>query len=743
MLDKWFKKDLEKIHSNHQLAVFIDESKEAKFLIEQLDDEFTIVSPKTELEELKVKYEIEKGLPQKKVLIYTNTPKSNLKYIREYCETNGFIEIKYLDHYIKQKVSKHLNLNINLPKDELISAAKVSVGNEESYWVDLSHKGASEIFELERELLPFLHDPKNHLSDYDKKVKEIFYKNLNELIGQDYVDKPAKTLAKEVAHYIFKSLLHNNISTSLLGIFESWLDSNTYRSSLDKYLREYKLERKFEVFDVHPSHPFLEIDEIWLKDLSENLEDPDYTSSFLPKINRRIQSKAARNLDVEFWKDVKILLEFDEKNINQLASLEECTNFYTKHFYKLDSAIRKLYTRFLNSESLISPFQNYYKNFTDLFLNKWFKYIDSYESNQTGTIHRLLEEATCKIAIIVGDGVSYEFAQDIISSVSKEYTLNKGYNYMYAGLPSETEHNMSQLYVNTGEVLKSKSEREKFLDSNNREKKIQFIDLESVNENTDQQYLICSCKDPDKLGETYQQKALKHFDVAVELYSSKIDQLFKNGYDEVFLVTDHGYVLTGILENSDKIEVNVSGVGKKSERYIRTEDSMAIDENLLHEEEITYQNFNYCYFAKRLGPFKTPGVYGFSHGGISPQETIIPFLKWTKAKGSESSLRVRIVNKDELQEIEGDIYAVKIQAEADSIDLFNSQRKLILLFFHNGRQINKSDIFNIEKGKSIKKEFSFGSENEIEMKVLDAQTKEQLDKVTIKKNSSRNLGGLL
>ena len=743
MIDTWFKKDIEKIHSKHKIAVFVDESKEAEFLINELHEDVVVLKTSSELEELKVKYNIEKASPGKKYLIYTNTPKTKLKYVREYCETNGCIELKYLESYIKQKVNQHLNLNINLPREELISAAKVSLGKDRTYWMDLSHKGSSEIFDLEKELLPFLHNPTQHSNKYDATVKEIFYKSINELIDQDYVSKPAKTLAKEVVSYLFNGLLHNNINITLLSVYESWLDSNSYRSSFDSYLKDYKITGDFDALKVNPSHPFIEIDEIWVKALSENLSDASYILMLLPLINRRLQSNAARNLDIEFWKHLKTLLEFDEKNINQLASLSECTSFYTQRFHKLDGAIRKLYARFLTNENLIVPFQNYYKNLTDLFLEKWFKYIGSYKSNQTGTIQKLLDGATGKIAIIVGDGIAYEFGQDIIASVSKEYLLSKDFNFMYAGLPSETEHNMSQLYVDTGEVHTYKSEREDFLQRDNPAKELHFIDLESVNELVDAPYLICSHKDPDKLGEAHQQKALKFFDTVVEVYASKIDQLFKNGYDEVYLVTDHGYVLTGILENSDKIEVSVPGKGKKAERYIRTEDAMNIDENLLHEEEIPYKSFNYCYFAKRLGPFKTPGVYGFSHGGISPQETIVPFLKWTKSQKTASSLKVRITNKDDLKEIEGDIYAVKLLAEANSSDLFNSERKITLLFFQNGEKVNESDIFTIEKNINLKKEFSFGSAKEIEMMVMDAQTKEQLDKVIIKKNSSRNLGGLL
>lgn len=161
MIDNWFKKDIDKILGTHSIAVFVDESTEASFLLEKLENETTIYKVANEVEELKAKYEIEKTRDNgDKFIIYTTTPKNNLKFVREYCETNDCVEIKYLDHYIKKKVSQHLNLNINLPKEELISVAKVGVGKDQTYWMDLSHKGTSEIFDLKKELLPFLDNPK-------------------------------------------------------------------------------------------------------------------------------------------------------------------------------------------------------------------------------------------------------------------------------------------------------------------------------------------------------------------------------------------------------------------------------------------------------------------------------------------------------------------------------------------------------------------------------------------------------
>jgi len=743
MIDTWFKKDIEKILNSHQIVVLIDESKEAAFLLDVVKDNYQLYTASTEIEELSIKFEIEKKLNNGgKFLIYTTTPKEQLKFIREYSETNGCIEIKYLQNYIKEKVLNSLNLNLHLDKDELISAAKVSIGKDQTYWMNLSHTGASEIFNLEKELLPFLDNPTTYLKKYDKNVQEIFFKKINELIAQPYMPKPAATLAAEVVTYLFDGLANNNPNKVLLEVYNNWLDSKSYINSLDGYLKKYQLSPKSDVFAIHPAHPFRSIDELWLEALGNNISNKGYIGNFIPKINQRIANRAIKHLGISFWPHVKELLEFDVKNINQLTSLEECVTFYTHYFYKLDRAIRGLYTDFLERENLIEPLQEFYKNYCIIFLEKWFRYIDSYQSNQTGRILEILNSNDGKIAIVVGDGVSYEFAQDIIEKVSQDYSLSKDNRYMFAGLPSETEHNMSQLYVSTGELL-DKKEREKYISIQNPIKEIGFIDLQNVTEVTDkEQYLICSYKDPDKLGESHQQKALKFFDKVSDTYASKIEQLFKNGYQHVYLVTDHGYVLTGLLTDADKIEVDFKGKVDKSERYIRSEQSQKIDSTLLVETEAKYDEYNFCYFAKRLGPFKTPGVYGYSHGGLSPQETIIPFLKWSNVQISEDQLQVSISNKAELADVTGNLFSLKIKASA-STSLFSAERKIIIVFYAKNKKISESDIVTIEKNAELKKEYNFGANNEIEIKILDALTMAQLDKTIVKQNNARDLGGLL
>ena len=99
MIDKWFKKDLEQVYEKHQIMVFIDESKDAEFLLKTLGREYTIHNAHKEIDELQVKYLIESKLPSsEKHLIYTNTSRDYLKFIREYCETNGCLEIHSLQN---------------------------------------------------------------------------------------------------------------------------------------------------------------------------------------------------------------------------------------------------------------------------------------------------------------------------------------------------------------------------------------------------------------------------------------------------------------------------------------------------------------------------------------------------------------------------------------------------------------------------------------------------------------------
>ena len=70
------------------------------------------------------------------------------------------------------------------------------------------------------------------------------------------------------------------------------------------------------------------------------------------------------------------------------------------------------------------------------------------------------------------------------------------------------------------------------------------------------------------------------------------------------------------------------------------------------------------------------------------------------------------------------------------------ERKVYLVFFSNKKQINKSNVFTIRRDQIITKEYTLDGNTEIDVQLLDAKTKEQLDRVIIIQNKDRELGGL-
>ena len=744
MIDQWFKKDLQNILEEHPVAVFIDESGGAEFLLHTVDKEYTLYIAHSEIEELHAKYLIERRHPtQEKILIYTQTKKEDLKFVREYCETNGCLEIRYLQNYIKDKVHQTLNLNINLPKEELIAAAKVSVGKDRTYWMDLCHKGATEIFDLKKELLPFVHNPETYSTrKYDAQLIEIFYRKVNELLEQEYLSKPAGTLAGEVVKSMLDGLASGSCHPILETVYRGWLDSVSFKDSFNGYLSNYTLPADIDIWAVSSNHPFRQVDEKWLSEVGAHIGDQNALPDYLAKIRQRSRSKQAKALGISFWSDVITLLEFDPKDIAYLDSFDECVEFYTRHFCKLDTAIRNLYAEFLNKKNLLRPFQELYKEFVAIFLDRWFKYFDGYQENQTGTLQRIIDDNSDKTAIIVGDGVAYEVANQVAEKVNSRFKHTM--DTIIADIPSETENNMSRIYIANGTIEGIQSNREKYLSGQNHDTTIDFIKLDEVNEDArPAQFLICTYKDIDNMGETLQQKALKYFPETIDFFAAKIDQLLDSGYARVYLITDHGFVLTGLLSAADKISVSLEGASKKAERYIRTAERQASLTPNFIEVEKTYQDFNYLYFSQNMNPFKTPGVYGFSHGGVSPQEIVTPFFCWERSEDSTPSLSAAIENKNDLKSVTGELYQLKIKSEEGPGDLFSMERKVYLVFFSNKTQINKSDIFTIQRGQLVTKEYAFDGNTEIEVQLLDAQTKQQLDRAVVKQNKDRDLGGLL
>ena len=57
--------------------------------------------------------------------------------------------------------------------------------------------------------------------------------------------------------------------------------------------------------------------------------------------------------------------------------------------------------------------------------------------------------------------------------------------------------------------------------------------------------------------------------------------------------------------------------------------------------------------------------------------------------------------------------------------------------------MNKSDIFSLENEQSAAKDYTFDGYESLEVHLIDATTKQLIDKTTVRQNKDRDLGGLL
>ncbi len=746
MTDKWIIQEIEKQLTRQHRVVIIDPSGQSSYLLPLIIDKSFVIlktdSGKVEewervQEELMLRYDTEQNHKDDNVVFYVTRPREKLSFLFDYCYTHGCIDLTNPTEWLRKKLFSQTGQQVMLDNPMLLTAAKLGIGKDLNWWVKIL-QNLEDPVSIEDELIPFLASPERYFKGKEADVRRLFEEKLYELIGQAYRKAPPKTLANEVATYLLNCLLNNDISQELLSVYHKWLDSNTYSKALEDYAEKFKFDPDLNIWNVHPDHCFTAIDVKQLQEITANLRDKSYVQERMQKLQKRIRSRKALHFLPEWWQDLIVLLEFDNRPLALCTSLHMVADFYTGSFHLVDRAIRNLYCQFLHEEHIIRPLQEFFECLNNELLEKWYAFSGQYSTDQQGYMPNLIKRSKPNIAIIVGDGLRYEIAAYVAKRLEKKCSVSL--QYMFADMPSETMHNMSALYVGNGEVIPQHKEREKKLSALTG-KDIAYINLEQLNHGHKADYLVLTYKDIDSAGEKMQLGAIKLFKEFENVLIEKIQLLLNVGYSEVHLITDHGFVLTGLLDEADKVEPNVTGKKEVHERYVRTYEKQSGQDWIVFERPDGV--YNYVYAAKTHRPFKSKGLYGFSHGGFTPQEILIPNFVFSPVSKEKSGLQIIISNKKELGEVTGELFGVKLKAAGNAGDLFAASRKVQVLLYANNVAFSKSNIINIAADSVHSLEFSFSGNSEITAVIVDAETQEQIDSVQVKKSGSRDLGGLL
>ena len=235
MTENWFIQDIENQLQQRNRAVILDPTGQCEFLLPLVEKQGIIILRtdnalteewQTVQEELLLRYDAESKHKNDKLIFYVTRDSSKLSFLFDYCFTHGCLDLTKPSEWLRNKLFTNTGLQVNMDNPLLLTAAKLGMGKDISWWKKIL-QNLEDLVTVEDELLPFLNNPEEYLNSKDKDIKRLFEEKLFELLGQPYMNKPAKKLASEIATLIFDKLVNNDIDGDLLNIYYKWVDSNT------------------------------------------------------------------------------------------------------------------------------------------------------------------------------------------------------------------------------------------------------------------------------------------------------------------------------------------------------------------------------------------------------------------------------------------------------------------------------------------------------------------------------------
>ena len=733
MIGIWFKEDIERILAEHRYIVVTDANGEGEFLLKYLSEDIKQLPITGEYSEIEAKYLAESKYEDSPVLFYARKKAAQLTFLQEYVQTGGLLVLDDMEVYIKQKLFEVTGKNTHLTKDQLLLAAKLSEGKNKNWWQSVAD-GITEPLRLEDWLLDFLHAPAATRQKMDETVWNVFRSEVYRLIDKPQTEQPAEAMAQEVVNVILLSLADNSINGLLLEVYYQWADSTEKIDTLSKYADSYALRADINPLKAHPNHPFAALDRQLMLMLSNAMKLHQDTTELTKFLKQRTQDRKAKAFKPQWLRSVWLLCTFKVEDLGQVTTYQDMATYYRQHFAALDTAMRRIYTDWLNDPVTLRPLQEHYTILNYELLTCWFNIKDNYVPTQKNIVVNALA-GDKRTAIIVCDGLRLEIAEAVVGAITdKNVKIDK--KTALSVLPSVTENGMSVLFACSEPTVNAQS---RFNSLKSIYDDVVIMPLNMLNDGVTAQHLVLNYGDIDEVGEKKQMGALKDITNYESELREKIAHLFRLGYEKIVLTTDHGFVLTGLLDEADKEPRPIGNIQKIEERYVLTEEPLKVS-NLI-ERTGRYFDSNYQYYAKTDKPFKTTGRYGYSHGGFTPQECIIPAYE-LNIETDNMAMGVKISNKRELKAVTGNYFTVKLLAEGCESDLFRNERKVKLMLYAGNKMVFGNQFFSMKPGETIHAEFEM-TQGIDKVVLVDKETSVQIDSCSIIKSASRDLDDLL
>lgn len=723
MFKEWLISDIELAARKSNRIVISDPSFFLSFIVKDLRD-YTVLTLNSNAEEMNARLQALTSHADKKVIFLCFFPSKEIKQLVEFSGVGGFINFDNPDRYLRDRLYHELGENVTLPESKLLLSAKLSNGKSLTWWRGIVNETINPL-DLKEHLHLIIENPTLYQTTHDETVYDVLREEVFKAMDKTAVPLDAPALLKELSNAIFSGLLADNINDSLKDIYYWWTNSSDISPILKSLADAWKIPNYASPTSANPDHPFEVLDRKMISAIGEALRNNNSLVELTEALRERIKSRKATNFKPEWLSELMTLLDFDSSDIYRFNTLQKLCEYYRSKFAPLDAAMRHLYNEWLSEPSMLRPLQELYESHLKVLLSAWFSIaLKEYSSSQVGLIEKALSSGK-KTAVLVCDGLRLEIAECIAKAM--ESTVEVRRNIEFSKLPSVTENGMSALFGLDYAEPMTAPRFNKLKSSIPDAEIIQFLNLSNqANANK----LIVLFGDIDTVGEHKGLAGLKDINNYESELADAIERLHRLGYEDVYLTADHGFVITGLLDEADKIKAPV-GVDVKERFFLSDE---YIDERAFIRREDKFPEGQYQYYSKTDKPFKTRGVYGYAHGGFTPQECLIPYYKFS-SQAKHSAIEVNITNKDNLAAVTGSFFSVRLKGNDNSCE-----KRVKVILYADGSMLT-SALIKLDNNGEGTAEFEISS-GELSIVVQDLSSGSQLDNAIVKKSFSRDLDDL-
>ncbi len=476
---------------------------------------------------------------------------------------------------------------------------------------------------------------------------------INNLMRDKITKKCFEKLSKEVEKEFGIDELLNSMD------IEDYILSDAFES-IDKYIIKYVVNKLFDgigEYDIYKNYIDTRENKYWFEKLSNEYNLLKVAIAFFRKINLVKES-------------IKIV-DIDRFAKNYVDNFSEIDTLYRKTYYFFDKIENR--DLFINLKNKIENI--YVNNFMSELSIKWSNTIENmsrYDSNRMILQNNFYKEfikpfndKKDRIIVIISDAFRYECAKELNERL-KQFASKSDITYMQGLVPSYTKLGMAALLPNKelsrvkdsddilvdGQVSSSIKDREILLQKENQDSiAIKYDDLYEMTK-LEWKKLFSGKKvvyiyhdTIDNAGEHNENEVFVACDKAI----NELERLVKDLHTtfsgiNAFITADHGFFYKrGKIESYEKTDKTTNSTKQKT-RYSYS-DSIVDEEGILSIslDYLFGENSGYVNIPKGNIIFARQGTgINYVHGGILPQEIIIPVIDFKSTRTTEESKKVGI-----------------------------------------------------------------------------------------------------